>query len=366
MDFCNLKKQHLSIKKEINSSIKKVVESGSFILGKEVREFEKEAARYFKSKYAIAVASGTDALVLSAMALGIKSGDEIICTPLTMIASLQCTLQLGAKPVFVDVDPKTYNIDTSKIEEKITKKTKAIVAVHFYGNPVNMARLMKIARKHKLRVIEDVAQASGAYYRNKAVGTIGDMGCLSFFPTKNLGAYGDGGMILTNDRKTADMIYTLRVHGAREKYNHIIPGLNSRLDSLQAAILRTKLPYLKKWNQMRRKNAYQYNKAFKKNKDVVTPIEEREGYHVYHQYTLRVPRKRDELVAYLKKFDVPTMIYYPTPLHLQPVFEKFGYRKGEFPEAEKATNEILSLPIYPELSLKEQNQIIEVLKNFFE
>ena len=373
--FLDLTNQYKSIKKEIDSAIKRVLDSGQFIEGKEVEEFEKEIAKFCGLKYAISVNSGTDALFLSLKALGIGKGDEVITTPFTFIATAEVIANSGAKPVFVDIDPKTFNIDPLKIEKAITKKTKAIIPVHLFGQMAKMGKIMKIAKKYKLKVIEDAAQAIGAEIKLKVksqkskvmkAGAIGDLGCFSFFPSKNLGAYGDGGMVLTNNKKLADKIRLLRNHGSspKEKYLNLILGTNSRLDALQAAILRVKLKSLSKWSKERFKKAEFYNKSLKGIGDIITPLIGPNQTHIFHQYTIQT-KKRDQLANYLKNQGIPTMIYYPLPLHLQPSFKYLGHKKGDFPEAEKANREVLSLPIYPELSKTEQNFVIRKIKEFF-
>lgn len=337
MQFIDLKAQYQTIKPEINKAIQKVLNSGQFILGQEVEKFEQEIAKYLGVEYAIGVASGTDALLLSLIALDIKKGDEVITTAFSFIATANTIARVGAKPIFVDINPKTFNIDASKIQEKITKKTKAIIPVHLYGQVADMDAI----KKFKVPIIEDACQAIGAEYKNKKAGTIGNLGCFSFYPTKNLGACGDGGLVTTNNKQYAEKIKILRAHGAQQKYYHQEIGLNSRLDELQAAILGVKLRHLDKWNNQRIKNAKKYNKLL--SKFVITP-DYKKG-HVYHQYTIRV-KKRDKLKAYLEKHNIPIAIYYPVPLHLQKCFKYLGYKKGDFPEAEKAAKEVLSLPIY--------------------
>jgi dTDP-4-amino-4,6-dideoxygalactose transaminase len=388
--FLDLTSQYKSIKKEIDEAIKRVLESGQFIGGKEVEDFEKEFARFCAVKYAISVNSGTDALFLSLKALGIGPGDEVITTPFTFIATAEVIANLGVKPVFVDIDPQTFNIDPQQLAyqlNKLTKlsklKVKAIVPVHLFGQMADMDEIMRIARKYKLFVIEDAAQAIGAEIKLKTAtkkskvlkaGAIGDLGCFSFFPSKNLGAYGDGGMVVTNNKKLAEKIRLLRNHGSspKEKYLNLILGTNSRLDAIQAAILRLKLRYLKKWIRMRAEKAAYYtsqlNKLTKLSKltKLVTPIIAPNRTHTFHQYTIRVSaRVRSKLIKYLSQNGIPTMIYYPIPLHLQPAFKYLGYKKGDFPEAEKASKEVLSLPIYPELEKKEQDFIIRTIKNFY-
>jgi len=373
--FLDLKVQYYSIKKEIDLAIKEVLESGQFIGGKEVERFEKEFAKFCGVKYAISVNSGTDALFLSLKALGIGPGDEVITTPFTFIATAEVIANLGAKPVFVDIDPKTFNIDPSKIEKAITKKTKAIIPVHLFGQMANMEEIMRIAKKYKLFVVEDAAQTIGASYKSKTknqkskikmAGSIGDIGCFSFFPSKNLGAFGDGGMVVTNNKKLAEKIYLLRNHGSspKNKYLNLILGTNSRLDAIQAAILRVKLKYLKKWIKKRQEIAKYYNQSLKGIGDIKIPEIFPDKTHTFHQYTIRT-KYREELKNYLQNQGIPTMIYYPIPLHLQPAFKYLGYKKGDFPESEKAAKEVLSLPIYSELSKKEQDFIVKKIKKFY-
>lgn len=348
IDSLGIKRQYKLIKKEIDSSIKRVLDSGVFIGGEEVLKFEKELAKFLKVKYAVSVNSGTDALFLSLKALGIKEGDEIITTPFTFIATAEVIANLGARPVFADIS-ETFNINPKEIEEKITKKTKAIIPVHLFGKMADMKEIMKIARKHNLYVIEDSAQAIGA-------GKItGDLACFSFFPSKNLGGFGDGGAIATNNKSLAEKLKLLKSHGSslNEKYLNLIPGFNSRLDAMQAAVLRVKLRHLLKWNKIRIEKARYYsNKLDFKN-------------NVFNQYTIRA-KDRDKLKKYLEKKGIPANTYYPLPLHLQPAFKYLGYKKGDFPASEKASKEVLSLPVYPELKKAEQDYIIKCIKDFYE
>jgi len=388
MEFLDLTLQYKSIKREVNEAIKRVLESGQFIGGKEVENFEKEFAKFCGIKYAISVNSGTDALFLSLKTLGIGPGDEVITTPFTFIATAEVIANLGAKPVFVDIDPKHFNIDPLKIEKAITKKTKAIIPVHLFGQMADMDEIIRIAKKYKLFVVEDAAQAIGAkikfpisnfQFSNKSqisksklkikwrmAGSIGDVGCFSFFPSKNLGAFGDGGMVVTNNKKLAEKIRLLRNHGSspKNKYLNLILGTNSRLDAIQAAILRVKLKYLKKWIKKRQEIANYYNQFLQGIGDIQVPEILLDRTHTFHQYTIRT-KNRDKLKKYLEKNGIPTMIYYPIPLHLQPAFKCLGYKKGDFPEAEKASKEVLSLPIYPELSKKEQEFIVRKIKEFY-
>lgn len=366
MKFVDLNLQYKEIEKMINTAVKKVLNNSVFIGGLEVVELEKEIARFCGVNYALGVNSGTDALFLSLKALGIRRGDEVITSPFTFIATAGVIANCGAKPVFVDIDPETFNIDHAKIEKAITKKTKAIIPIHLFGQIADMTEIMRIANKYKLSVVEDAAQAIGARYEKKKAGTIGDVGCFSFFPTKNLGAYGDGGMVITNNKNLASTIGLLKNHGSSsgEKYLNLVLGTNSRLDSIQAAILRVKIKYLWKWNKKRAEIAFYYSKCLKETGDIVIPLIKAGRSHVFHQYTIRT-KSRDKLQKYLKEKAISTAIYYPIALHLQPAFRYLGYKKNDFPESEKASNEVLSLPIYPELSKKKQDFIIKTIKKFF-
>lgn len=367
--FLDLKAQYNSIKNGVNCAIKKVIDSGDFIGGPQVENFEKEFAKFCRVKHAVSVNSGTDALFLSLKVLEIGNGDEVITTPFTFIATAEAVSNCGAKPVFVDVDPLTFNIDASKIEKAITKKTKAILPVHLFGQVTDMAEIMKIAKKYNLYVIEDAAQAVGAEYKGERAGTIGDLGCFSFFPSKNLGAMGDGGIVTTNNKALNDKIKLLKNHGSSpdQKYKNLILGTNSRLDSLQASILSVKLKYLKKWTEGRKKVAKHYYEKLKEVKEIVLPVVKIAQSHIFHQYTLKLisEKARGGLKNYLLSKGIPTAVYYPLPLHLQPALRYLGYKKGDFPEAEKLANQVLSLPIYPELSAKDQNFIIEKIKEFY-
>lgn len=365
MQYLDLTKQYKSIKKEIDQAIKNILNKSHFILGTEVKEFEEQVAKHCRAKYAIGVNSGTDALLLSLMALGIGQGNEVITTPFTFISTAEVIALCKAKPIFVDINPETFNIDADKIEKVITKKTKAIIPVHLFGQSAEMDKIMKIARKYKLKVIEDAAQSIGAKYKEKITGTIGDTGCLSFFPSKNLGGFGDGGMVITNNKNLADKIRILRAHGSKIKYYHHYLGINSRLDALQAAILRVKLKYLNKWSQQRRKNAQYYNTQLKNIKGIIVPKTISGNTHVFNQYTVMV-KQRNQLQKYLKQYDIPTQIYYPLCLHLQPIFKSLKYKKNSLPKSEKASQEVLSLPIYPGLPKKDQDFIIKKIKEFYE
>jgi dTDP-4-amino-4,6-dideoxygalactose transaminase len=367
MKFLDLQSQYQSIKGEIDEAIQKVLNKGVFIGGEEVKKLEKDIADFCNVKYAIGVNSGTDALFLALKALGIGEGDEVITTPFTFIATAEVIVNLGAKPVFVDINPKTFNIDVDKIEEKITSKTKVILPVHLFGQSAEMDKIMELAEKYNLKVIEDAAQAIGAKYKEKRIGGIGDIGCFSFYPTKNLGAYGDGGMIVTDNEEIYSKIKLLKNHGSskKDKYLNLVSGYNSRLDTIQAAILNVKFKYLEEWTEQRIKNAEYYNEQLKDVEGITTPYCESYNYHVYNQYVIR-GEKRDELKDYLKNNDIPTEIYYSLPLHLQPAFEFLSYKKGDLIESEKASREVLSLPIYSELKREYQNLIIKKIKEFYE
>jgi len=362
VDVFTLKKQYEYIKDEIKGPIEKVMRSSAFILGEDVGFFEQEFAAYCGVKYGVGVNSGTDALFLACLACGIGKGDEVIVMPYTYIATTLAISMTGAMPVFVDIDEKTCNIDISKIEKFITKKTKAILPVHLYGHPVDMDPLMEIAKKHNLKIIEDCAQAHGALYKNKKVGSFGDVSCFSFYPTKNLGAFGDGGMVLTSSGEIKEKLLFLRDYGRKGRYEHVIKGYNSRLDTLQAAILRVKLRHLDEWNEKRRKNAMLYTKLLKEKKiDIILPYEAEYAKHVYHLYAVRV-KNRKAVMDDLAEKGIRTLIHYPIPIHLQEAYKDLGYKRGDFPISEKCCEEILSLPMYPELSEAEIKYVIDALK----
>lgn len=361
----DLKAQYQSIKKEIDDKIHEVLETSNFILGENEKKFEEEFAKFCDAKYAVGVGNGTDALYLALRACGIKAGDEVITSPFTFIATAEAITLNGAKPVFVDIDADTFNIDVEKIEKAITNKTKAIIPVHMFGQSAYMDRVLEIAKKHNLIVIEDAAQAHGAKHNDKKIGSMGIAGTFSFFPAKNLGAYGDAGMIVTNDEKVFELAKMLRDHGRKEKYIHLMEGVNSRLDEIQAAILRVKLVHLNDWNSLRQKKAKIYNNILKDIKNISLPKKIEESESVYYFYPIRTER-RDELKKYLEENGIGTGVHYPVPLHLQPAYEYLGYKEGDFAEAEKAAKEILSLPAYPELKEEEQLYITEKIKEFFE
>ncbi|OGF44820.1 MAG: hypothetical protein A2231_12565 [Candidatus Firestonebacteria bacterium RIFOXYA2_FULL_40_8] len=357
----DLKAQYQNIKGELNSAVEAVLGSGHFILGPEETKLEEEIARFIGVKYAIGVNSGTDALFLAVKALGINEGDEVIVPAFSFFASAETISLAGAKVVFTDIRPDTYNIDIKQLESMITPKTKAIMPVHLYGQPADMDQIMYFAGKHKLKVIEDCAQSIGAEYRDKKTGSIGDIGCLSFFPTKNLGCAGDGGMVLTNNEEYANMIKLLRAHGSSKKYVHSEIGINSRLDEIQAAVIRVKLKYIQAWNEKRRKNAKFYNANLK---GVIIPFEQDFVKHVYNQYTVRVENgKREEFQAYLKAQGVATAVHYPIPMHKQEAYTKLGYNVS-MPESEKAALEVCSLPNYPEMTEEMLNHVAVTINNY--
>lgn len=356
----DLKRQYNNIKDEIDSVVLNVLRSGCYILGPNVKELEKEFAEYCGAKNAVSLASGTDAIHLALRALDIGQGDEVITVAFTFVATTEAVSLVGATPVFVDIDPKTFNIDYKEIEKKITPKTKAIMPVHLYGQPCDMDPIMEIAKKYNLYVIEDCCQAIGATYKGKKVGTFGEFGCFSFFPTKNLGAYGDGGIVTTNSDYLADRMMALRNHGGKVRYYHDEVGTNSRLDEIQAAILRVKLPYIDKWNADRRKVANYYNELLKDIEEVKTPFELKNTECVYHQYTLQV-ENRDALHKYLSDNGVMAMIYYPVPLHKQKLHSNLDVKEGELSNTEDLTTKVLSLPIFPELTTEEQEKVAQTL-----
>ncbi len=355
--------QYRQLKDDIDNAIKEIAQASRFVLGKETRDFERDMANYCGVKYAVGVASGTDALILSLTALGIKDGDEVITTPFTFMATAEAISRVGAKPVFVDIDPRTYNIDPAKIKKAVTPRAKAIIAVHLYGNPCDMDDISKIAKQYKLKVIEDAAQAIGATYKGRKIGSFGDAGCLSFFPSKNLGAFGDAGMVLTGNKHIAEELRLLRVHGSVSKYRHTVIGFNSRLDNIQAAILSIKLRKLDAWTEKRIKLAGRYDSTLKG--IAATPRVQDGGKHVYHLYIIRVKQaERDKLLGLLNENGIESRVYYPVPLHLQECYKGLGHRDGDLPEAETAALETLALPLFPELGIKEQNYVIEKVREF--
>lgn len=356
----DLKAQYAGLKSVLDEKLLHLLAQGHFVLGPEVKTFEKEAAHYLGVEYAYGLASGTDALILALRALGIGPGDEVITTPFTFIASASSVCLVGATPVFVDIDPDTYNLDLNKIERAITPNTKAIIPVHLYGHPVNMSTLMTIAQAHNIPIIEDCAQSFGATWHHQQTGSFGAIGCFSFYPSKNLGCYGDGGLIVTNDPDLAAQITMLRDHGSRVRYHHESIGYNSRLDEIQAAILRVKLPHIDQYNAERQRVATTYTHLLKK-LPVQTPIEQSAAKHVYHQYTI-LSEKRDIIANALKAADIASAIYYPIPLHRQAVFAE-RFKDKTLIHAEKVAQTCLSLPIYPEMTAEQIEQICHVIRN---
>jgi len=369
--FLDLTTQHKEISIDAHAAFERVFGKSNFILGEDEVRFEEEFASYCGSKFAVGVNSGTDALVLGLLSSGIGPGDEVIVPAFTFIASASAVSLTGAKPVFVDSDEKTFTLDVDKIEGLINKKTKAIMPVHLFGQTADMGRIMKIARKYNLKIIEDAAQAHGALYYNgpvktanqgKKAGSIGDVGCFSFYPTKNLGAFGDAGIAVTNDKNIYRKLLLYRDNGRKSKYEHILLGYNSRLDTLQAAFLRAKLPHLDRWNDARRKIAKTYNTLLRDIVGVVTPVEADFSHHVYHVYSILV-KNRDKVVEYLKSKGVGVMVHYPLPLHLQKAYESLKYSKGDFPVAEKVSKQIISLPMHPVLTVEQVLYVTECVKN---
>lgn len=356
----DLKIQFQNIKDEILKVVAEILADGQYILGTKVSELEKKIADYIGVMEAVGVASCTDALHLSLNSFGIGQGDEVITTPFTFFATVEAILYVGAKPVFVDIEPDTLNIDVNKIEAKITKKTRAIVPVHLYGHIADMEEILKIARARGLKVIEDCAQSFGAELNNGKAGSFGDAGCFSFYPSKNLGGYGDGGIVVLGDSQMAGTIKELRNHGSKASYIHEKVGFNSRLDEIQAGILLVKLKYIDEYNEQRRQKAALYTELL--SDKVKCPVEKKGVYHVYHQYTVRSPQ-RDEIQKRLREKGISAVVYYPVPLHLQQAVTFLGYKRGDLPVAEKACQEVLSLPIYPELRESMVEKIAEIIKD---
>jgi dTDP-4-amino-4,6-dideoxygalactose transaminase len=357
----DLKAQYLSLKPEIDEKISEILGSCHFILGPNVEAFEREVAAYIGVKHAVAVASGTDALHLALRAAGIKKGDEVITTPFTFIATAEAISYIGATPVFVDVDEKTYNINPKLIAAKITNRTKAIIPVHLFGHPARMGEILEIANTHKLKVVEDCAQSFGANYKFVRTGSFGDMGCFSFFPSKNLGCYGDGGMVVTDSDKAADELKALRNHGSKERYYHDEIGYNSRLDEIQAGILRVKLKRIDEFNKSRRELAHLYNEWLAVMPGITTPTEIKGYFHVYHQYTI-LTTKRDRIMKALADDGIASAVYYPVPLHLQKCYKGLGYKKGDFPVTERLAGQVLSLPIYPEMQVADLDLVCKTIR----
>lgn len=363
----DLKAQFQPLRAEIMAAVQTVCDEQGFILGPRVVAFEESLAKYVGARYAIGCASGSDALLLSLMAMGVGQGDEVITVPFTFFATAGAVSRLGAKPVFIDIQPDTFNLDPTQLERAVTSRTKAIIPVHLFGQCADMPAINQIAKTKTLYVIEDACQAIGAGQSGQRAGVLGNTACFSFFPSKNLGGFGDGGMITTNDQTLADALAMLRVHGSRVRYLHETVGINSRLDALQAVVLDIKLKYLDQWAEGRRRNAARYDQLFRAAgllDRVTLPSTKAGNFHVYNQYTVRVS-KRDELRAHLKEKGVGTEIYYPLPMHLQNCYQDLGYRKGAFPVSERAAEEVMSLPIYAELSDAQLTYVVDMVADFF-
>jgi len=363
----DLSGQHQSLRSELLDAVAGVLDSQHFVLGSEVASLEKEIASYSTTNFAVGCASGSDALLLALMALDIKAGDEVITAPFTFFATGSAIARLGARPQLVDIDPRTYNIDPDLVERAITERTRAILPVHMYGQCADMDRLLDIAGRHNLPIVEDAAQAIGATDRGRRAGSMGQLGCFSFYPTKNLGGAGDGGMVVTNNESLAARVRKLRAHGGATEYLHDEIGINSRLDAMQAAILRVKLKHLDEWSESRRSKAAIYNELLSEaalNGKVGLPYVRLQARHIFHQYVIRAPGYRDELIQHLSQHGVGNKVYYPLPLHLQPCFEYLKYRQGEFPEAERAALETVALPCFPELTQSQQQYVAKVISEF--
>lgn len=364
----DLTEQNKKLRPEIESALGRVLDTNAFILGGEVKALEDELAIYCGTKYAIGCASGSDALLLALMALDVNPGDEVITTPYSFFATVSCITRLGATPIFVDIDPATYNLDIAQIEAKISPRTKAIQPVHLYGQCADMEALKKVSEKHGVPLVEDAAQAIGAEENSIRAGAMSEIGCFSFYPSKNLGGMGDGGFMTTNDDAMAEKLFALRVHGSKERYHHKWVGLNSRLDGFQGAVLRVKLPYLEEWSNKRKANADRYRNLFTDAglaEQVVLPFERENVRHIYNQFVVRVPGRRDELRSFLSENNIGTDVYYPISLHLQECFAYLGGKEGDLPESEKASRETLALPIYPELRAEQQEYVVDKIREFF-
>ena len=361
----DLQSQYALLRDELRQAVEKVMDSQRFVLGDEGRRLEASVAQYVHAKHAIACASGSDALLLALMALDVSAGDEVITTPFTFFATAAAITRLGARPVFVDIDPATYNLDTSRVADVITSRTKAIMPVHLYGQCADMDPLLAIG--NRVPIVEDAAQAIGATDRSRQAGAMGAIGCFSFYPTKNLGGAGDGGMLTTNDDNLAQRLRRLRNHGGANEYEHSEVGINSRLDELQAAVLNVKMPHLDKWSNDRARKAAAYSEMLDNaglSFELITPVVRDGARHIFHQYVIRVPRHRDALMEHLKGRGVGTKVYYPIPLHRQECFAYLRYKEGDFPESERAARETLALPVYPELTEAQQSHVVDAIKSF--
>ncbi|MDH3972701.1 MAG: DegT/DnrJ/EryC1/StrS family aminotransferase [Deltaproteobacteria bacterium] len=362
--FADLSRQHIPIMGELSAIFEEALKNSNFIMGKGLKSFEQAFASFCNATHCVGVGNGTDALVLALKALNIGRGDEVITVPNTFIATSEAITSVGAKPVFVDIDPLTFTIDVEQVEKVIKGNTKALLPVHLYGHPAEMSLIMALAQKHGLKVVEDAAQAHGATYKGLRAGSIGDISAFSFYPGKNLGCFGDGGAVATNDGGLAEKVSMLRNHGRKEKYLHELEGYNSRLDTIQALILEKKLEYLTAWNEERQNAALIYNRLLSAVDEVVIPYRSSDVTHVFHLYVVRC-RKRDDLKNFLRENGIDTGIHYPLPLHLQPAYQWLDYGEGSFPEAEKAAKEILSLPVFPGIKEEEQNYVAHMIKEFY-
>jgi dTDP-4-amino-4,6-dideoxygalactose transaminase len=362
--FIDLSRQHHPIEEELKLAFAEVLRGGQYILGPALGRFEEEMARLHGVRHAIGVASGTDALLLGLLGAGVRPGDEVITTPFTFVATAEVIEHAGARPVFVDIDEKTFNLDPDQIEAAITDRTRAIVPVHLYGLACDMDAIGRIAARHKLKVVEDCAQATGSRWKGRLVGGIGDAGAFSFFPTKNLGAIGDGGLVTTDNDTLAEKVRMLRGHGAKLRDHYELLGYNSRLDSLQAAVLSAKLPRLEEWNGQRRHNASRYGALLGDVAQIALPVEPEGAFHSYNQYSLLTDR-RDALRAHLAERGVPSMVYYPKALHLQPIFAGLGYAGGDFPVTERIQDQVLSLPVFPGLTEEQIQTVAAAVQEFF-
>lgn len=371
----DLKAHHEPLHQEIMAAMEQIFQSQAFILGPEVGRLEEQVAAYCQAKHGIGVTSGTDALLVALMVLGVGPGDEVITTPYSFFATAGAVVRLGAKPVLVDIDPRTFNLDPDRIEKAMTQRTKAIIPVHLYGQSADMGPIMDVAHRRKLAVIEDAAQAIGTEYADgRRVGSIGTIGCFSFFPSKNLGCLGDGGMVVTNDPDLAERIRILRTHGSKPKYYHKLIGGNFRLDTIQAAVLTVKLKYLDQWTRRRQENADRYETLFQQSgliqagrvrlPEAVYRTSGVKHYHIYNQFVLRVERRND-LMVHLKQKGIGTEVYYPVPFHLQECFRYLGHQEGDFPESERAANETVAVPIYPELTPAQQAEVVDAVATFY-
>lgn len=363
----DLQAQFASLRDDLHRAVARVLESQRFVLGDEVRDLESSIAAYCQTKHAIGCASGSDALLLALMALDVKAGDEVITTPFSFFATASSITRLGARPVFVDIDPQNYNLDVSRVADAITPRTRAIMPVHLYGQCAQMDPLLELSRRHAIPIVEDAAQAIGATDNGRRAGSMGVIGCFSFYPTKNLGGAGDGGILTTSDDEIAQRLRRLRAHGGATEYEHEEVGINSRLDELQAAVLRVKLPSLERWSDERAKRAAIYSELLSQadlSFPLITPQVREDGRHIFHQYVIRAPGNRDALMEHLKSRGVGSKVYYPIPLHRQECFSYLGYTEGEFSESEKAARETMALPAYPELTEEQQVYVVAAIKSF--